>query len=313
MHGDIYLNLLEVAILDTEPMQRLRRVRQLGTAHLVYPGASHTRFSHALGTLRAAQDLMDLVLAQRQRPGAVSDLFAEWKCRERKYRETKEGDPLCYDKEVAQATVLARMGALLHDLGHIPFGHTLEDDLGILDPHDNNELRYQRLWRDLTDELLEERNIIIPASLTGALMPLIISKFEGGQKPEEQCYPFVTDIIGDTICADLIDYSQRDHRYTGIPAEVGNRFLDGFYVTRSEGSNEQRRMVVRITKDGQQRVDVVSELLKYLRYRYELSERVLVHHAKLAADVMIGKMCEMWLDAIKADLSSKAGQSKVRH
>ena len=64
-------------------------------------------------------------------------------------------------------------------------------------------------------------------------------------------------------------------------------------------------MVIRISRDGQTRADVVSELFKYLRYRYELSERALVHHAKLAADVMIGKAMEMWKAALVADFDAQ--------
>jgi hypothetical protein len=56
-------------------------------------------------------------------------------------------------------------------------------------------------------------------------------------------------------------------------------------------------MAMRIERRGHERTDVVTELLKALRYRYELSERVLVHHAKLAADVMVGKCFEYLLDA----------------
>ncbi len=60
-------------------------------------------------------------------------------------------------------------------------------------------------------------------------------------------------------------------------------------------------MVLRIQRDSQTRADVVTELLKHLRYRYELSERVLVHHAKLAADAMIGKALSIWRDALWID------------
>ncbi|MCY3777307.1 MAG: HD domain-containing protein, partial [Candidatus Aminicenantes bacterium] len=293
VHGDIYLNVLEVAILDTAPMQRLRRVRQLGTTHLVYPGATHSRFAHTLGTLRAAQDLMDIALSQRYRPDHVPDLFGEW----------EDDQSIEYDLEVAKATVLARLGALLHDLGHVPFGHTLEDDLRILEPHDRNEERYERFWNGIKADLkrrtdIVEDGIVLPEDLASQLKPLIISKpkeptiaeFLRGdgdfgeqwtdlfndlerhidsEKQElvlplqmaeslqrlhvpnadvdrslrEETYPFVTDIIGNTICADLIDYLQRDHLYTGIPADLGRRFLDGFYVTRTTGSNEPKHMV----------------------------------------------------------------------
>jgi HD superfamily phosphohydrolase len=59
-----------------------------------------------------------------------------------------------------------------------------------------------------------------------------------------------------------------------------------------------RRMVVRIARDGHLRADVVTELVKYLRYRYELTERVLTHHTKVAADAMVSKLLEMWSDSI---------------
>src|SRR5580700_11393965 len=79
VHGDIYVTELERLAIDSPPMQRLRRVRQLGTTHLVYPGATHTRFSHSLGALRCAQDLLDIVVDHRHGPHPNRDLFIEWK------------------------------------------------------------------------------------------------------------------------------------------------------------------------------------------------------------------------------------------
>ena len=300
VHGEVYLTALEVAVLDSKPMQRLRRVRQLGTTHLVYPGATHTRFSHSLGALRVAQDLMDVALAQGLGPHRVEDLFGEWQSKL----------PEEYERMVGQATVLARLGALLHDLGHVPFGHTLEEDLGILERHDENEQRFEGLWQSVLSDLQERRDlapggITLPEGLSEQLKPLILSEWaRKAQIP--QTYPFVADIVGNTICADLIDYLQRDHRYTGLPAGFGHRFLDGFYVTKSDHPYQPERMVIQINRAGRPRADVVSELLKYLRYRYELSERALVHHAKLAADVMIGKVMQMWRDALESESGSDA-------
>ncbi len=303
VHGDIYLTALETAVLDTAPMQRLRRVRQLGTTHLVYPGATHTRLSHALGTLRAAQNLLDVVLAQGAGKDPVPDLFGEW----------QEKKPSEVDRMVGEATVLARLGGLLHDLGHIPFGHTLEDDLELLDPHDANEDRYEKLWGKMARDL-ETQGVEIPAKLEEELKPLILSKsksedVEATRRKSE--YPFVADIVGNTICADLVDYLQRDHLYTGLPAAVGRRFLDGFYVTPSSHPYEKRRMVIRIKREGRARADVVSELFKYLRYRYELSERALNHHAKLAADVMVGKAMEMWKSALAAEMGTAGATREI--
>ena len=87
-----------LAVLDTEPFQRLRYIRQLGHAFLVYPGATHTRFEHALGTYHLARRAL-LLLEER---GYLADVPAD---------------------EVA----LVRLAALLHDIGHYPFSHALEE------------------------------------------------------------------------------------------------------------------------------------------------------------------------------------------
>src|SRR4030095_9864289 len=61
VHGDVYLTHEEIAVLDTREMQRLRGIKQLGTAYLVYPGAVHTRFDHSIGTLHMAAKLIEAV------------------------------------------------------------------------------------------------------------------------------------------------------------------------------------------------------------------------------------------------------------
>ena len=299
VHGDIPLTRLEAAILDSRPLQRLRRVRQLGSVQFVYPGATHSRFAHALGALRTAQDLMDVVVSQHLSPSPVPDLFVEWK-------SERSAD---YDRMVGQATVLARLGGLLHDLGHIPFGHTIEDELLILESHDANESRYRTLWDQLTEDLAASAiESALPGGITERLRSLILPKGTG--RPEDE-YAFVDDIVGNTICADLIDYLHRDHYHTGLPFAAGRRFLDSFYVTPSDHYYHPRHMVVRISRKGQVRADVISELFKYLRYRYELGERVLSHHAKLAVDVMIGKAMTAWHDGLRDELAGDISAAKI--
>ena len=121
-------------------------------------------------------------------------------------------------------------------------------------------------------------------------------------------YPFAQDIVGNTISADLLDYLTRDHRFTGLPASLGQRFLDGFYVSRSDADKPQR-MVLRIVKRKRERQDTITELLKYLRYRYELSERALAHHAKLAADAMIGKLLGLYHDRLLREAIEERAES----
>lgn len=300
VHGDIYLSRFEQALVDSPPFQRLRRIRQLGTVHLVYPGATHTRFSHALGALRVVQDLLDIILEQRNGRDPEHDLFSQW-----------ETNPDEFDRRVAETVVLARLGTLLHDVCHVAFGHTIEDDLELLVPHDENAERFNDFWRDLGEggdkkRSAEVQKILKESNLKQALEAVILSK-QSDVPPDEQLrqidkYPFVADLVTNTICADLLDYLPRDHAFTGLPVGLGQRFMTAFYVVPGKEDEEERlypeRMALRISHHGRERQDISSELLKHLRYRYELQERAIVHHAKLAADSMLGKALAFWCDGL---------------
>lgn len=68
VHGYIELDDLALALIDTPQMQRLRWIKQLGLANLVYPGANHTRFEHSLGAYHLARGLADhLGLAEEEK------------------------------------------------------------------------------------------------------------------------------------------------------------------------------------------------------------------------------------------------------
>ena len=114
--GDVLITELERKIIDTDEFQRLRRIRQLGTAYYVYPTAVHTRFDHSLGTLHMAKAMIDAIRNNVH----VSD---------------KESEILKEDE------VLIRLYALIHDVPHVPYGHSFEDELGIFKRHDNNKDR----------------------------------------------------------------------------------------------------------------------------------------------------------------------------
>jgi hypothetical protein len=181
-------------------------------------------------------------------------------------------------------------------------GHTIEDDLKVLTRHDHNLARLDRLWGQFDPETLHALesgvSVLNPAgpSLKIELQRLIISGAAGAGVPST--YPFVADIVGNTICADLLDYLQRDHLFAGLPIALGDRFMDDFYVIGSGHKHYAKKMVVRIARSGRPRNDIVTELGKCLRYRYELTERILTHHTKVAADAMVGKLLEMWSDAV---------------
>lgn len=269
------------------------------------PQPTHSRFSHALGALRAAQDLLDAVAGNRTGPRHTPDLLDEWDTSGSLQDETP-----VLEARFAESTVLARLGALLHDFCHVPLGHTIEDDLKVLVAHDGNVARFERLWSRIQEPIrrpIERGASRFPdatLSLLDELSLLILSKLE--RNGVVSGYPFVGDIVGNTICADLIDYLRRDHWFTGLPIALGHRFVNDFYVMDSHHKHFPKRMVVRIARDGHLRADVVTELVKYLRYRYELTERVLTHHAKVGADAMISKLLEMWSDSIWVSAAASA-------
>src|SRR4051812_44250883 len=84
-----------INIIDHKWFQRLRNIKQMGLAHLVYPGATHTRLAHSLGACHLMGKALDELKAKN----------------------------ICPDKDECLS---ARMAALLHDIGHGPFSHSLE-------------------------------------------------------------------------------------------------------------------------------------------------------------------------------------------
>jgi HD superfamily phosphohydrolase len=94
VHGYVYITEAEKQIIDTFPVQRLRRLRQLAGSEYVYPGANHTRFEHSLGVMHLAG-----IMAENP---YLSKYFTE------------------------DDYQLIRIAALLHDVGHGPFSHVFE-------------------------------------------------------------------------------------------------------------------------------------------------------------------------------------------
>lgn len=320
IHGDIRITELERLIIDSPAFQRLRHVKQLGMTLKVFPGAEHSRFTHSLGTLQAAQKIMDRVVQALDGPDPQPSLLDDWQ---------QDGDGV-FALRFAEATVLARLTALIHDLTHVPFGHTIEDDLEVLVSHDKNVERFEALWATLSDEVraaIETATSQLPldgrnASLFAELQAIVLDKVKDRQVAS--LYPFVGDVVNNTICADLLDYLSRDHYFTGLPIALGDRFMDSFFIAPREIQSEYaERLVLAVNRRGEFRIDIVTELIKYLRYRYEATERALYHKTKLAYDAMLGKLLEMlrdewWLEEavdaapVAADFEERWHDEKLR-
>jgi len=231
---------LEVELMDTPEFQRLRGIRQLGTAYLVFPSAVHTRFEHSLGTCWMAQRILRSI-------GRSQEISAE-------------------------DITLIRVAALLHDITHIPFGHTLEDERRVLPRHDKDEQRVDFFLRQSAIGRILKRE---------GIQDQIIGTIRGDDT-------YRSDIVGGAISADLLDYLRRDTYFCGLSQYYDERIFESFII-------DTGRLVMNLEKQGRVRLDALSELVNLLRIRYTLSERVYFHHTKVSSGAMISKAVELSL------------------
>lgn len=259
VHGDIELTGEELALLDTPDLQRLRGVRQLGTAYLVFPGAQHTRFEHSLGTLHVAQRMIEAINRSRERAPLERIGVADDEAR------------------------IIRAAALVHDVTHIPFGHGIEDQSGLLERHDS-PARFRRALAAGTPlgEALDAMGI--RREVLAVLLP-------PGADDLPSVPAYWREILSDTICADILDYLKRDAYYTGLNLLYDPRVLQYFMVDRASG-----HLYVDVAKRGLVRDDILSEIVRVLEARYFFSERVYYHHAKVAASAIIAQLVENALE-----------------
>ncbi len=221
-----------MAVIDTPPMQRLRYVRQLGHAFLVYPGATNTRFEHALGAYHLTGRAL-AILGQRGELRPITDL----------------------DQQAV------RFAALLHDIGHYPFSHGLEE-AGF--PH-HEGLGVARLSQGLLGEVLR--------GLGGnELIAAIGELIQGRSKNPLQ------GLISGTLDLDKIDYLSRDARACGVPygALDVDRLLSALTLVRPETGPAE----MGILEKG------VSSLESLLFAKYQMYRNVYWHHAVRSATCM---------------------------
>ena len=171
LHGYIPLNDVELRVIDTPTFQRLRRVKQLAQAWYVYPGAVHTRFSHSLGVMK----VMDTIATKLSSEGLVR-------------RDDVE---------------LLKLAALLHDIGHTPYSHALEQYF-----MSSYGLRHEEISRWVIEE---------DPYISGVLK-------EHGYEPREVAAVVLglhrevtyNSLLSSDLDVDRLDYLMRDALHTGV-------------------------------------------------------------------------------------------------
>jgi len=217
-------------LVDSAPFQRLRYVRQLGLAHLVYPGATHTRFEHALG----AYHLASLAVSLLAEGGFL-----------------REVDPV--------ELQVVRAAALLHDIGHYPFSHALEE---IGAPH------HEEVARPLitTGRVAEILRGALAADAPERIMAIVrgesISPLQG--------------LISGSLDLDKLDYLRRDAFMCGVPyGEIDvDRLLNAMAVVRDP---DTRTLTIGVAEKA------LSALESLLFAKYQMYRNVYWHHTVRSA------------------------------
>ena len=176
VHNFIHLTDVERKLLDTQPLQRLRGIRQLAMANLVYPGALHTRFDHSLGVMHVAG------LMAKQLKISEEDIR------------------------------ILRLAALLHDVGHGPFSHVSEAALELY--ADKTAISAAKK-KEKIHELVTARIICENPEIKGLIgddTPQKIVKLLSDGYGE----PALKSIISGPLDADKQDYLLRDSRFCGV-------------------------------------------------------------------------------------------------
>jgi HD superfamily phosphohydrolase len=251
--NNIRVDSLALRLVDTSAFQRLRYVRQLGLAYLVYPGASHSRFEHALGAYHLAQRALAL--------------FAERGPR-------KELSP--------DACRIVRCAALLHDIGHYPFSHALEE-IGAL--HHEEVARPLITTGAVAEVLRDELGRDAPERIMALIRGRSDSPLQG--------------LISGSLDLDKIEYLKRDAFMCGVnygDIDV-DRLLDSLQLVDDP---ERGVTTVGISEKG------LSALESLLFAKYQMYRNVYWHHAVRSATAMYKRLVEGALRAGSLDAATLA-------
>ena len=155
-------------IIEHPYFQRLRRIKQLGLTHLVYPGALHTRFHHALGAMHLMTEAIDLLRLK--------------------------GNLITEDEALS-----AMIAILLHDIGHGPFSHSLENSI----------------VKDMKHEYMSE-------VFMNVINKQFDNRLEGAISIYKGLYPkkFLHQLVSGQLDVDRLDYLKRDSFFTGVSEGV---------------------------------------------------------------------------------------------
>jgi len=249
--NNIRVDELTLKLVDTDVFQRLRYVRQLGLAFLVYPGATHSRFEHALGTYHLSRGTLSF-LADRDKSQMVT----------------------------AEEQAIVRAAALLHDVGHYPFSHALEE-IG--------QLHHEDVARPMI--MSGPVSAILSAGISPDAPQRVFELIRGASSSPLQ------GLISGSLDLDKIEYLKRDGFMCGVPyGEIDvDRLTNSMLVLKDPHSG---RAVLGVREKG------LSALESLLFAKYQMYRNVYWHHGVRSATAMYKRMVDdaLRIGAIDAEL-----------
>ncbi|MFP4426035.1 MAG: HD domain-containing protein [Spirochaetaceae bacterium] len=239
----IYLPPAIARLTETAPFQQLARIKQLGPTYLVYPGATHTRLNHSLGVFHIARRMIEQLLAHEEAP------------------------------EVSEPGIKAFLAAaLLHDLGHFPYTHSLKG----LPLREHEELTGRVVLESELATILKQELGTDPELVAA----IVDDGFEHANGKELLLY---RHLLSGSLDPDKLDYLNRDAYFCGV--SYGLQDID--YVLSRLRPNGYEGVAVDITG--------VSAVENILFSKYQMYRAVYWHRTVRVATAMIKKVLFMGL------------------
>lgn len=300
IHGNIAMSGLCLDIIDTREFQRLRDLKQLGTCDFVYPGATHTRFSHSIGVAHYAEKVLRTLI--RNQP----------------------------ELKITEQDVLSvKVAGLCHDLGHGPFSHVF-DGVFMTRMHPGQKMRHEDWSVAIFRHLIKNNRINI--SMYGLsdvdltfICEIIAGTAENERKGRSHDKFYLYDIVNNSrsgLDVDKLDYFQRDIKHTNVDTNYNHfeRFLELGRVMMAEPvSNSTPSDIVIATKpfgDNDSPIfpipthqasstvarpefmicypeKMVGEALQLFTLRYQLHQRVYTHKSVKKVEYMLVDAMEL--------------------
>ena len=259
VHGFIAYDDWELEIINHPAFQRLRRIRQLALTELVYPGATHTRLAHALGTMDVATRMFDAIVSRQ----------LDYLRRERKYDEAG----------IKRDRQIVRLAALLHDVGHSPFSHSGEG-LFSTDPQSGSRYHHEDYSASIIAKVFKETIEQHPGNANYEIKAADVADLVSGTTNSSNLASvrrlIWRPIVTSQLDADRCDYLLRDSLHSGV--SYGRYDLDRILATLNLGLNDSDDPVVAIEEGGWHAAEGL------IIARYSMFTQVYFHHTRQALD-----------------------------